>query len=361
MKYLNPTLYEVIDEWSKELPHDYEVKKEGNTRDNLHNTQEQIVACLVEQFPMSYRQSYEVYCDLFKQREILSTYEALDTINVLALATGSGGDVFGLIHACERFFKGKKINIFSVEGNEDALQSQTNLFKRYVSANVIHNDVQLTPILTVLEVGLGRLKGALQQQCFKPYGIEKFDVIQGFKWMNERSIRGWFHCYDFYLFLNQHLFPNRIAVWLEEADLRSIHRSDHEIALRAVREYAMYCRRFQGKNQLTALTPTPCIARHLNGKSQECRGCLGCYYEVEACVKLAHQKSYRWQSQSVFVMKFVSGPLGQQLAKWLQDEEVGYQTSSIDDLPHLCTLDAKAEVKRQANAFVLGTLTREEG
>ena len=37
MRHLNPTLYEVIQEWANDLPIDYEVQREGNTRDNLHN------------------------------------------------------------------------------------------------------------------------------------------------------------------------------------------------------------------------------------------------------------------------------------------------------------------------------------
>ena len=38
MRHLNPTLYEVIQEWANDLPIDYEVQREGNTRDNLHNS-----------------------------------------------------------------------------------------------------------------------------------------------------------------------------------------------------------------------------------------------------------------------------------------------------------------------------------
>ena len=43
MRHLNPTLYEVIYDWFHQLPMDYEAKKEGNTHDNLKNTQEAIL------------------------------------------------------------------------------------------------------------------------------------------------------------------------------------------------------------------------------------------------------------------------------------------------------------------------------
>ena len=111
MRHLNPTLYEVIYDWFHQLPMDYEAKKKENPHDNLKNTQEAIIACLVEQFPKSYREAYEVYQDLFSQIDIFSIYDELEEINVLALATGSGGDVFGFIHACESFL-GENESIF---------------------------------------------------------------------------------------------------------------------------------------------------------------------------------------------------------------------------------------------------------
>ena len=360
MRHLNPTLYEVIQEWANDLPIDYEVQREGNTRDNLHNSKEKIVACLIEQFPMSYRQSYEVYSDLFNQSEIFSVYHSLDTINVLAMATGSGGDVFGLIHAFEKYFKGKTIHIFSVEGNEDALQSQTNLFKRYIEGNLIANKVQLVPIPAVIQPGLRGLKEELKDRCFTPYGVEKFDLMHGFKWMNEKSIRGWFHPYHFYAFFNYHLLPDRVAVWLETVDLKSQYQGDRSLSQRAIFDYVKYCHHFQEKNHLMALTPTPCIARHLSGKLKQCEGCLGCFDEIDTYVKSMDERANRWQGQSIFVMKFASGPLGRELSKYLQDEHVGYQTAFFNGQPHFCTLNSTKEMKKVANAFVLGNLSKQE-
>ena len=196
MRHLNPTLYEVIYDWFHQLPMDYEAKKEGNTHDNLKNTQEAIIAWLVEQFPKSYREAYEVYQDLFSQIDIFSIYDELEEINVLALATGSGGDVFGFIHACESFLRGKRINIFTVEGNKDALRSQINLFRQHIQLNLVENDINLIPIPVVIEPGFVQVMTELKKRCFKAYGVQKFDLIQSFKWMNEQSIRGRLRFYD---------------------------------------------------------------------------------------------------------------------------------------------------------------------
>ncbi|MDE5977597.1 MAG: hypothetical protein K2G70_03920 [Turicibacter sp.] len=356
MRQLNPTLYEVIYEWFHQLPKDYDVKGEGNTHQNLTNTQEAIISCLIEQFPKSYRESYEVYRDLFSQIDIFSVYDNLDEINVLALATGSGGDVFGLIHACETFLRGKRINIFTVEGNKDALRSQVNLFRQYIELNLIENDVQLIPIQTIIEPGFSRLMNVLNKSCFNKYGVQRFDLIQSFKWMNEESIQGKLRFYDLYEWMNQYLHPNRVAVVLEDASPVSKYSCDHTVSLRAINDFASFCQKNWRKCQLTALTPTPCIARRLNHhKAMQCKGCSGCYDELDSYIKLSDQKTYSWQGNDVFVMKLASGDLGQKLASYLQDETIGYQTTtSIDNSPtRFCTLDAKVSANQQANAFLV--------
>ena len=356
MRHLNPTLYEVIYDWFHQLPMDYEAKKEGNTHDNLKNTQEAIIACLVEQFPKSYREAYEVYQDLFSQIDIFSVYDELEEMNMLAFGTGSGGDVFGLIHACESFFRGKRINIFTVEGNKDALRSQINLFRQHVQLNLVENDINLIPIPVVIEPGFVKLMTELKKRCFKAYGVQKFDLIQSFKWMNEQSIRGRLRFYDLYTWINDWLLPDRLAVILEDASPVSNHKCDQQVSMRAINDFVFFCKHQWRKNQLVALTPTPCIARKLNGnKAMQCRGCSGCYDEMEAYIKLADQKSYSWQSNCVFVMKLATGELGQRLASNLQDESVGYQTAThIGEHPNrFCTLDAKVSADQQANAFII--------
>lgn len=356
MRHLNPTLYEVIYDWFHQLPEDYDAKKSGNSRDNLKNSQEAIIACLVEQFPKSYREAHEVYRDLFNQIDIFSVYDDLEEINVLALATGSGGDVFGFIHACEAYLTGKRINIFTVEGNKDALRSQVNLFRQYIEFNLVENEVNLIPIEAVIEPGFIKLTSELKRQCLKTYGIKKFDLIQSFKWMNEQSIRGKLTFYELYNWMNDWLLTNRMAVILEYASPVSKYKCDQQVAMRALNDFSLFCKHQWWKNQLLALTPTPCIARKLNGnKALQCRGCTGCYDEIESYVKLINQKTYSWQSNCVFVMKLTTGELGQKIVSHLQNEKIGYQTAThIGEYPtRFCTLDAKVSANEHANAFLL--------
>lgn len=356
MRQLNPTLYGVIYEWFHQLPKDYDAKKNGNSSDNLKNSQEAIIASLIEQFPKSYREAYEVYEDLFSQRDIFSVYHHLEEINVLALATGSGGDVFGFIHACESYLRGKKINIFTVEGNKDALRSQMNLFRQCIEFNLVENEINLIPIETVIEPGFMKLTAELKEICLKKYGIKKFDVIQSFKWMNEQSVRGKLSFYELYHWMNHWLLTDRIAVILEYASPVSKEKYEREVSMRALNDFALFCKHQWRNNKLVALTPTPCIARKLNGnKAIPCRGCTGCYSEIESYVKLSDQKKYAWQSHCVFVMKLATGELGQVIARHLQDERVGYQTATHrgDHPTRFCTLDANVLANEQADAFLL--------
>ena len=355
VRELNPNLYEAIYDWYRQLPSDVNVIELGNTRDNLKNSKEAIIACLVEQFPRSYRESYELYCDLFNNLEIFTIYDNLDCINVLALGTGSGGDVFGLIHAFEDYYCEKQINIYTVEGNVDALLSQVNMFRRYIDPNLIKNDVNLIPLSVIIHSKFYSLKQKLNQVSQKK-GIKKFDLIQSFKWMNEQSAREKIGFYDLYSFINTYLLANRISVLAEYANPLSPFKCDHSVSQRALNEYYVYCQQNGVRNQLCALTPTPCVARRLTGFCQkQCKGCQGCFEEVKAYVKFADQTSYAWQSSCLFSMKLASGELGHHLVKSLQDDTIGYQTAvRVGPFPELfCTLNANVLEEKRRNAFKL--------
>lgn len=354
MRVLNPTLYEQIEEWQEQLSPDVDVKTLGQSHDNLHNNKEAIIACLVEQFPISYRQSYEVYRDWFSNVEVHQTYDELSVINVLALGSGTGGDVFGLIHVMEEVFSNKIINVFTVEGNKLTLRSQMNIFRHYVSVGLIKNEVNLVPISMVIQPSFKGFKEKLNELCFKPYGFKKFDMIQSFNWMNEQSIKKQVKFSELYELLQSLMNPNRIAVIAEAIDPNS-KDEESPVFKRALNAFMIFCSRTK-KNQMSlyALTPTPCIARRLAGLSKsQCQSCEGCFDEVMCYVKLSHQTRYEWQSSYLFVMKLASSSLGSHLAKNLQDETIGYQTSSRVGVyqARYCTLNRRVKQEVTANAF----------
>ena len=356
MRVLNPTLYEQIEVWQEQLSPDVDVKTLGHTQDNLHNSKEAIIACLVEQFPISYRQSYEVYHDWFLNVEVYQTYDELQVINVLALGSGSGGDVFGLIQVMEEVFSNKIINVFTVEGNKLALRSQMNIFRHYVSVGLIKNEVNLVPISMVIQPSFKGFKEKLNELCFKPYDFTKFDMIQSFNWMNEKSVRKQMKFLDLYELIQSLMNPNRIAVIAETVDPNS-KSEESPVFKRALNAFMMFSSRTQKKQMpLYALTPTPCIARRLAGLSKsQCQSCKGCFDEVMCYVKLWQHTRYDWQSSYLFVMKIASSSLGSHLAKNLQNETIGYQTASQVGVyqERYCTLNRLVKKEVTANAFKL--------
>lgn len=354
MRELNPILYDQIEEWCEELSPDVDVFTLAHTIDSLHHSKEAIVACLAEEFPISYRQSYEVYQDLFHQSEIYQAYDQQQIINVLALGTGSGGDVFGLIHAIEESFSNKVINIFTVDGNRLALRSQMNIFRHYISLQVVKNEVNLIPIATIVQPSFKGFKEKLDQFCFKPYGFKKFDLIQSFNWVNETAIQKQVSFYELYQFIQTMLHLNRVAI-IAEAVNPSLEEMD--VSRRALNEFMLFCSRLKKNHQpICALTPTPCVARRFAGLNKtQCVGCKGCFDEIKCYVKRQNQTRYAWESSYLFVMKMASGSLGNQLGKKLQNETIGYQTSSDVGLylKRNCTLNKKVEATTLGNAFNL--------
>ncbi|MGL4372586.1 MAG: hypothetical protein ACRCS6_02300, partial [Turicibacter sp.] len=258
--------------------------------------------------------------------------------------------------ACESFFRGKQINIYSVDGNEQALISQVNIFKSFIEPNLIGNSVTLIPMHQILEKKFEELEPMLVEKFYKPFGAEKFDMIQLVKFMNEKSIRDKIKFIDVYHLMNEKLLPNRLAVILENADPNSSHKYDKGISQKALREFSIYCKKKLRNNQLYALTPTPCIARRLTGLSrQQCVRCLTCYDEVNVAVARDEENPNGIESTYIFVMKLVTGVLGEKIANSLQDDSVGYKTMSMSGKisDKYCTLNAKVEAESYANAFKL--------
>lgn len=356
MRELNPTLYEQIEEWYEQLSPEVNVLALGDKEDNLHNSKEAIIACLVEQFPVSYRQCYEIYADLFQNVEIFQAYNQLSVIQVLALGTGSGGDVFGMIHAIEEFFSDKVVNIFTVEGNKLALRSQMNMFRHYMSLGIIKNEINLIPISTVVQPSFKGFKEKLTQLCFQPYDFNKFDLIQSVNWMNELSVRKQVNFVELYSFIQGGLQSNRMVIIAEKINPYS-NSEDKSISSRALDGFKLFCaRQKKSKQPLYALTPTPCIARRLGRKSDSsCKDCNMCFDEIKCYIKRGDEYRFSWQSTYLFVMKLASSSLGVHLAQNLQDETIGYRTMSevSNYARRYCTLNQKVEPQVLGNAFKL--------
>ena len=356
MRNLNPMLHQVLWDWYQMYSKDHTIGKFQESRDTLTHNRTQIISRLIHEFPKSYVESYNIYSDLFNQNEIFEIYDHLEEINILSLATGSGGDVFGLIQALETYFIGKKINVFSVEGNQDALKNQENLFKKHIELSLIHNKVKLFPIVLTIDYDFFNLKTLFEDVYFKQKNAKSFDIIQSSKWMTEDSVREKIRFYDYYRLINQWLGTDRIATLLEYADPKGPFKFEQQLPFYALDDFAFFCKQNRRFNQLAAITPTPCIARRMNNSHlNQCRGCISCYDEFEVITKLPCKKTYKREKTYAFVMKFVTGKLAAAMTQKLQDVTVEYLTvpSREGDAEKYCCLDSKESISTQGNGFRL--------
>ncbi|HAX73692.1 MAG TPA: hypothetical protein DCY20_09250 [Firmicutes bacterium] len=354
MRGLNPLLYNAVIEWSTQLPKEFSVSEKIDNRDNINNKEEEVVAALLTEFPCSYRQAYEAYFDLLQNDKVYQTYFELDKISVLALGTGSGGDVFGLIHALERFYKGKQIKIFTVEGNELALLSQVNIYKTFFLKEELKNKIELIPIHFKFERYFDELQPILKEVCQEALQVETFDIIQSFKLMNEGSISSNMRFFDLYRFINKNLAANRVSVILENADPTSKYIADRTVAARALIEFTSFAQQYYKRHQLHVLTPTPCIARCLSGLNiNQCHRCTTTYEEVKCYVLRMETSFFEIQSTFVYSMKLATGELGHQLVEFIRDDSIAYQTKvavgQFED--QYCTLNARNKGTKQTSAF----------
>lgn len=123
MYKINKNLYDYIHET---LGAKYKPDPEG-VISNLGNDRNKNLRYLGTYFPRSFVESYKIFCNMF---DCFSSYHFTlgDTINILDVGSGTGGQLFGLLQALHEKFEPLKINVFSIDGNKDALDIQKSIF-----------------------------------------------------------------------------------------------------------------------------------------------------------------------------------------------------------------------------------------
>lgn len=101
---------------------------------NLHNNEQANMVYLGNYFLRSYKEIYTFFTEnlaiLYESNFIIDK----EVINILDFGSGTGGQIFGLLHALSIFYKDiKDINIYSIDGNSNALEIQQKIFDEYWS------------------------------------------------------------------------------------------------------------------------------------------------------------------------------------------------------------------------------------
>lgn len=99
---------------------------------NLHNTEEMNIRYLGTYFLKSYKEIYTFFSDNLYYLKKSGFLEKKTTINILDFGSGTGGQLFGLLHAIENQYEPNfEINIHSIDGNENALEIQQKILNEY--------------------------------------------------------------------------------------------------------------------------------------------------------------------------------------------------------------------------------------
>jgi hypothetical protein len=92
---------------------------------------DQLLNYLGTYFPRSYAESFCIFTTLFENPRISRAVEQNESLNILVLGAGTGGDCLGLLTAIKNRFPQCGKNVFLYDGNEAALNICTDIFAQF--------------------------------------------------------------------------------------------------------------------------------------------------------------------------------------------------------------------------------------
>jgi SAM-dependent methyltransferase len=97
---------------------------------NLDLTEEENLKYLGTYFPRSYAESFCIFDNIFQNIEYLQAIAKKQTLNILSVGCGTGGDLIGLLTIIEKYSnENKTIKIWAIDGNKKAL----NLLEKIIN------------------------------------------------------------------------------------------------------------------------------------------------------------------------------------------------------------------------------------
>ncbi|MDE7315077.1 MAG: methyltransferase domain-containing protein [Mucispirillum sp.] len=151
-------------------------KRTWNAVSNLHNDEKENKGYLGTYFIRSYIESYHIF------RYNLNTlmkhgYLSNNSIKILCLGSGTGGDLFGLLHVLEEIItKPVNIEIISIDGNSIAINLQKNIFENFWKPKSRHN-ITIDYRLEIFE--------SSDLLCNYIMQFSNIDIILSFKFLSE--------------------------------------------------------------------------------------------------------------------------------------------------------------------------------
>ena len=150
-----------------------------NVDQNLHNDDTANRRYLGTYFPRSMDESFQIFNNLYENKTIKNTFLNKDTLKILDVGTGTGGNIIGVLYFLKKHNIQKHVEIITIEGNPIAIEYQNksnNWFNHTHKTNYtlrcIHHTFNLDYFDSELRTIVDRLHIS-------------FDMITSFKFLSE--------------------------------------------------------------------------------------------------------------------------------------------------------------------------------
>lgn len=214
---------------------------------NLDLTGEEIRKYLGTYFPRSYAESFCIFDNIFQNRVYQETITNKQSLNILSVGCGTGGDIIGLITAIEKhFFAVSEINIWAIDGNKEALA----ILEQIIDKAKVQSSKKIT--LKTIE----SVVNSISDFIFENPPNSKSDFILSFKFVCEIIAMGkgrFDYSYsDFVIKFLPMLSSNGLCVLLD-VTTKPKHNTYNPILMNKQVNQAL-----RTLNEFKTLLPTPC-------------------------------------------------------------------------------------------------------
>jgi hypothetical protein len=230
-----------------------------NVDDNLNNDSHKNKIYIGTYLPRSFAESYNIFSDLFLNSKIKENFNQKNTINILDIGAGTGGNLLGLLTALrESFGTNKQLNVYTIEGNAEVIEYQ----KKFVDKFKSHNNYSGINLININRVFTNK-NNFIEVIITTINSLHiKFDIISSFKFFTEfynRNNDDSFGLYYVYSYISSSwLTDDGLSVLLDvtTTDLRQLRPFTPFIVSREIKAY------LRNNNGLKIILPKPCALWH---------------------------------------------------------------------------------------------------
>ena len=138
---------------------------------NLNLSDDELLVYLGTYFPRSYGESFSIWDSLFSRCDYNSLF-AKESISILGLGVGTGGDIIGLLDVIHKYGLCSKVQVYAIDGNKKAL----SIFKHLVATLASRYNISIK---------VECYESAVDEGFSLPDIDFTFDVITTSKFVNE--------------------------------------------------------------------------------------------------------------------------------------------------------------------------------